>query len=213
MTESTTDKPMRSHPKAGSMTHMPAGRSPSAAISREPPPSRLADAEAFIARSYATAVGTEEVDLAEARGRILARDLTAGADLPRFDASAVDGYAVRAADLGDGKISRIAVVGRSAAGHPMPRGIEAGEAARVFTGAMVPAGADLVLMQDLRLQRRKMAVGGLRHCVLQGAVPPTTRWPSGVRSAPPPALPPARDCTKGRPKIAFSSSTSSQARR
>ena len=138
---------------------MPPRRSPNTAVSREPPPSRLADAEAFIARSYATAVGTEEVELAEARGRILARDLTAGADLPRFDASAVDGYAVRAADLAKGRITRLAVVGRSAAGHPMPRAIEAGEAARIFTGAMVPAGADLVLMQeDCRLDGNNLIV-------------------------------------------------------
>src|SRR5262245_51663573 len=150
---------MRSHPKAGSMTLMPAGRSPSAVISREPPPSRLADAEAFIAKSYATAVGTEEVELAEAFGRILARDLIAGADLPRFDASAVDGYAVRAADLADGKIIRLAVVGRSAAGHPLARAIEAGEAARIFTGAMIPAGADLVLMQeDCRLDGSRLII-------------------------------------------------------
>jgi len=150
---------MRSHPKAGSIALMPAGRSPSAAISREPPPSRLADAEAFIARSYATAVSIEEIELAEARGRILARDLTAGADLPRFDASAVDGYAVRAADLAKGKIARLAVVGRSAAGHPMPRRIEAGEAARIFTGAMVPTGADLILMQeDCRLDGNKLII-------------------------------------------------------
>jgi molybdopterin molybdotransferase len=150
---------MRRYPKADSMTLMPAGRSPSAAISREPPPSRLADAEAFIAKSYATAVGAEEVELRDAFGRILARDLIASADLPRFDASAVDGYAVRVADLAKGEITRLSVIGRSAAGHPLQRPVAPGEAARIFTGAMLPAGADLVLMQeDCRLDGKHLII-------------------------------------------------------
>ncbi|HEX7200214.1 MAG TPA: gephyrin-like molybdotransferase Glp, partial [Dongiaceae bacterium] len=62
--------------------------------------------------------------------------------------SAVDGYAVRTGDLVQGKIARMAVIGRSAAGHPLDREIGPGEAVRIFTGAVVPAGADLVLMQE-----------------------------------------------------------------
>src|SRR5215469_4403768 len=130
------------------MGSMPTRRPTSVASSREPPSSRLAEAEAFIARTYGTAVGPEEIGLGEALGRILARDLIAGTDLPRFDASAVDGYAVRSGDLVQGKITRMTVIGLSAAGHPLNRTIGAGEAARIFTGAAVPAGADLVLMQE-----------------------------------------------------------------
>jgi molybdopterin molybdotransferase len=130
------------------MGSMPARRPKSVATSRESPPSRLAEAEAFIARTYDRAVGTEEVELADALGRILARDLIASTDLPRFDASAVDGYAVRTGDLVQGKIARMVVIGRSAAGHPLDREIGPGEAVRIFTGAVVPAGADLVLMQE-----------------------------------------------------------------
>ena len=139
---------MREGVKADSMGGMPIRRSSSIASFSERPPSRLAEAESFIAHTYGTAVGTEEIEPAEALGRILARDLIAGTDLPRFDAAAVDGYAVRSDDLVQGKIARMTVIGRSAAGHPLNRAIGAGEAARIFTGAAVPAGADLVLMQE-----------------------------------------------------------------
>src|SRR5215472_5629223 len=141
------------------MGRMPTRGPTSAAAPREPPSSRLAEAEAFIARTYGTAVGSEEIGLGEALGRILARDLIAGTDLPRFDAAAVDGYAVRSGDLVRGKIARMTVIGRSAAGHPLNREIGPGEAARIFTGAAVPAGADLILMQeDCRLDGGRLIV-------------------------------------------------------
>ena len=150
---------MRQATKAGSMTSMPTRRPSGVASLSERPPSRLAEAEAFIARTYGTAVGTEEIEPAEGLGRILARDLIAGSDLPRFDASAVDGYAVRSGDLVQGKITRMTVIGRSAAGHPLDREVGPGEAVRIFTGAGVPAGADLVLMQeDCRLDGDRLII-------------------------------------------------------
>jgi molybdopterin molybdotransferase len=139
---------MHDDAKADSMGSMPTRRPSGVASLSERPPSRLADAEAFIARTYGTAVGTEEIDPADALGRIMARDLIAGTDLPRFDASAVDGYAVRSGDLVPGKITRMTVIGRSTAGHPLDREVGPGQAVRIFTGAVVPAGADLVLMQE-----------------------------------------------------------------
>jgi molybdopterin molybdotransferase len=141
------------------MGRMPTLRPTSVAAPHEPPSSRLAEAEAFVARTYGTAVGSEEIGLGEALGRILARDLIAGTDLPRFDAVAVDGYAVRSGDLVRGKIARMTVIDRSAAGHPLNREIGPGEAARIFTGAAVPAGADLILMQeDCRLDGGRLIV-------------------------------------------------------
>jgi molybdopterin molybdotransferase len=108
----------------------------------------MGSAQAFITRSYAVAVGTEQVPLTKAEGRILCTDVVATADLPRFDASAMDGYALRAADLAQSAETRLRVVDRSAAGHPPALALESGEAARIFTGALVPRGADLVLMQE-----------------------------------------------------------------
>ena len=152
------------------MGSMPTRRPSGVASRSERPPSRLAEAEAFIARSYGTAVGIEEIEPTEALGRILARDLIAGTDLPRFDASAVDGYAVRSEDLVPGKIARMTVIGRAAAGHPLSVKIGPGEAVRILTGAAVPAGADLVLMQeDSRLEGDRLIL------------PPAAVGPTNIR--------------------------------
>jgi molybdopterin molybdotransferase len=94
---------------------------------------------------------TEMVALQEARGRVLAHDLVAPIDLPPFDNSAVDGYAVRHADLGSGE-TRLAVVERVTAGRAAGHSAAPGEAIRIFTGAPMPTDADTVFMQeDVRL--------------------------------------------------------------
>jgi molybdopterin molybdotransferase len=90
----------------------------------------------------------ETVPLHAADGRVIARDVVAPIDLPPFDNSAVDGYAVRHADL-DGKIdTRLMVAERVTAGHAAARALAAGAAIRIFTGAPMPAGADTVFMQE-----------------------------------------------------------------
>jgi molybdopterin molybdotransferase len=91
-------------------------------------------------------VETEMVPLAEAWGRVLARDVVAARDNPPFPASAMDGYAVRAADAVPG--ARLRVVGVAAAGRRFPGDVGPGEAVRIFTGAPVPEGADLVVIQE-----------------------------------------------------------------
>jgi molybdopterin molybdotransferase len=91
-------------------------------------------------------LGPEEVPLAEAAGRVLARDVVADRDQPPFAASAMDGYAVRAADAAAGR--RLAVVGTATAGARYAGRVGAGEAVRIFTGAPVPEGADIVVIQE-----------------------------------------------------------------
>lgn len=93
-------------------------------------------------------VEAQAVPLGEACGRILSRDLGAGMDLPPHANSAVDGYAVAHADLLPDRETELPVGGRSAAGHPLDRALRRGEAIRIFTGALMPAGADTVLMQE-----------------------------------------------------------------
>jgi molybdopterin molybdotransferase len=83
----------------------------------------------------------EDVPVARAAGRVVAEPAAAVTDLPPFDSSAMDGYAVRAADTPGG----LTVVGQSAAGSPSPRELGAGEAIVISTGAVVPAGADAVV--------------------------------------------------------------------
>jgi len=89
----------------------------------------------------------EEIDLADAAGRVLAADVVASRAQPPFPASAMDGYAVRAADVAAAPI-RLSVIGRSAAGRRFAGRVGPGEAVRIFTGAPVPDGADAILIQE-----------------------------------------------------------------
>ncbi len=86
--------------------------------------------------------------LREALGRVLAENLVAPVNVPPFDNSAVDGYAVRGDDLDANGEKRLAIVDRVAAGHAARHAVKAGEAIRIFTGAPMPAGADTVFMQE-----------------------------------------------------------------
>lgn len=88
----------------------------------------------------------ETVALAEADRRVLAEDLVAARSQPPFAASAMDGYAVRAKDAGEGAILHVS--GQAAAGHAYTGQLPPGEAVRIFTGAPVPPGADTVLIQE-----------------------------------------------------------------
>lgn len=90
---------------------------------------------------------TETVSLSEANGRVLTAPLAARLTQPPFDASAMDGYALRAAD-GREIGSQLTVKGTAAAGHPFPGSVGPSEAVRIFTGAPVPEAADTILIQE-----------------------------------------------------------------
>ncbi|HEX6013986.1 MAG TPA: gephyrin-like molybdotransferase Glp [Geminicoccaceae bacterium] len=83
------------------------------------------------------------VPLSRASGLVLAEDLSTPADLPRFASSAMDGFAVRAADTTPAPV-RLQVLGRALAGRPFAGGVAAGTAVAIATGAAVPTGADAV---------------------------------------------------------------------
>ncbi|MEM9704692.1 MAG: gephyrin-like molybdotransferase Glp [Pseudomonadota bacterium] len=89
---------------------------------------------------------SEQVSLMELHGRTAAQDVYANLTQPPFDASAMDGYAVRFADAERGAVLR--VVGEAPAGAPLTSAINQGEAARIFTGGVVPQGADHVVIQE-----------------------------------------------------------------
>jgi molybdopterin molybdotransferase len=103
---------------------------------------------ALIAERVTPVVETETVSLVAAGGRILARDLVAGIDVPPHANSAVDGFAIAHADLLPDRDTVLPVTGRAAAGHPLSRPMARGEAVRIFTGAPMPDGADTVMMQE-----------------------------------------------------------------
>lgn len=88
----------------------------------------------------------ETVSLAEGAGRVLARAVTARLTQPPADVSAMDGYAVRAADATEGAV--LAVTGAAPAGRPFAGTVGPGQAVRIFTGGFIPAGADAVLLQE-----------------------------------------------------------------
>ena len=108
----------------------------------------IIDMERMIAERIVPVAETEGVPLAAARGRVLAGDIVAPLDLPPFDNSAVDGYAVRHRDLAAQSETRLAIRGRLTAGSTAENPVGAGEAVRIFTGAPLPAGADTVFMQE-----------------------------------------------------------------
>lgn len=94
-----------------------------------------------------TPLPEERVALDAAHGRVLARDVAALRTQPPSAMSAMDGYAVRAADVTTVP-ARLTVIGEVAAGRPFARAVGSGEAARIFTGGVVPAGADAVVIQE-----------------------------------------------------------------
>ncbi len=111
-----------------------------------------ADAQALFARHYTPRPrGTKRVSLSEAFGRVLARDIVALEDLPEFDRSTVDGYAVWAADTSMVTKERpgaLMLVGEVQMGEPPTCVIQPGATARIPTGGMLPEGADAVVMLE-----------------------------------------------------------------
>lgn len=106
------------------------------------------DAMALLADRLGAVEGTEALSLVLSDGRVLAQDIVAPLPLPPFTNSAVDGYALRGADLPAGAPKAFAVAGRVQAGAAATLAAAPGEAVRVFTGAPMPAGADTVFMQE-----------------------------------------------------------------
>jgi molybdopterin molybdotransferase len=113
----------------------------------------------------------ETVGLLDAHQRILAMTVTSAIDLPAFDNSAMDGYAVRAADVAAASTTSpvtLKVIGRIAAGESFTGELRAGECVRLFTGSPLPAGADAVVMQE---DTRSQPEGSVEAQILDSAKP------------------------------------------
>lgn len=108
----------------------------------------LPEALAMIDRALVPVTATERVPLWAALGRVLAEDVTSEVDLPPLPNSAMDGYAVRAADLSPDAETVLPVTGRQAAGRALEGEAKAGGTVRIFTGAPMPDGLDSVVMQE-----------------------------------------------------------------
>jgi len=118
-------------------------------------------------------VGTERLSIADALGRHLGEDVIARADLPPFDNSSMDGYAVLARETEGAAADspRLLVVkGESKTGGPTPAPLAAGSAMRIFTGAVMPAGADAIIIQeDVTLEGANGGSIGIREATKPGA--------------------------------------------
>ncbi|MEO6361102.1 MAG: molybdopterin molybdotransferase MoeA [Sphingomicrobium sp.] len=114
------------------------------------------DEAVALIRGVAVPVGRESIALEVAAGRVLATPVIARIDSPRNDVSAMDGYAVRSAELGSGPVS-LKIVGGSLPGEGWAGKLGSGECARIFTGAPVPNGADRVIVQEIVRREGDMA--------------------------------------------------------
>lgn len=121
-----------------------------------PPPLPLEDAQARLL-ALASPLPVERVDIASAQGRYVAEPVGARRTQPAADMSAMDGYALHSSDLA----GPWNVIGESAAGHPFAGQVGTGQAARVSTGAVMPEGADTVILQeDLARQGDRIVLTG-----------------------------------------------------
>jgi molybdopterin molybdotransferase len=121
-------------------------------------------ARALIRTFLAPVTATERVHVRQALDRVLAADVVSPIDVPGHDNSAMDGYAVRFADLARDSETTLERIGESFAGKPSGVAIAPGQCARIFTGAVMPAGADSVVMQERASEeggRVRIAAGAL----------------------------------------------------
>jgi molybdopterin molybdotransferase len=108
----------------------------------------VAKAREVIARFLSPVTATERLSLRSALGRVLAHDVMSPLDVPAHDNSAMDGYAVRFADLKPDGEATLKEIGSSFAGVPFKGTVAAGQCVRIMTGGVVPAGADTIVMQE-----------------------------------------------------------------
>jgi len=108
----------------------------------------LKEALGLLAERITAVTESETVNLVQAVGRTLATSVTSARNVPPHDNSAVDGYALRFADLAPDSETTLEIGGRAAAGHPYSGNTAPGQAIRIFTGAAMPDGLDTVVMQE-----------------------------------------------------------------
>jgi molybdenum cofactor synthesis domain-containing protein len=120
-----------------------------------------------IVRQQTHTLPVEQVSLQHALGRVLAQDVVADSDMPPFDRSQMDGYAVRAVDAQAAPV-RLRIVGESAAGKGWHNQLEEGQAVRIMTGAPVPTGADSVQQVELTHELKDGTVVELLENVEEG---------------------------------------------
>jgi len=105
-------------------------------------------ARKYIANFLEPVTSSEKVSIRDSLGRILSENVISPVNVPQHDNSAMDGYAMKGIDLKEGEKSKFAVIGTAFAGQPFQGAVENGQAVRIMTGAVIPDGADTVVMQE-----------------------------------------------------------------
>ncbi|WP_315927554.1 gephyrin-like molybdotransferase Glp [Mesorhizobium sp. SP-1A] len=137
------------------------------------PPKTLAEAKDRIASIHQCVTSAETLPLQVCAGRCLAQGVVASIDIPPYNVAAMDGYAVRSADLDAEGRADLRVIGEIAAGHPSYRELGAGEAAHIYTGAVIPPGVDRIIPQEHCVRSSthvavRARIGGKPHIRLSG---------------------------------------------
>ncbi|MCX7628425.1 MAG: molybdopterin molybdotransferase MoeA [Methylophilaceae bacterium] len=125
------------------------------------PDSMPVDKARHFIRAYLTPVDTQQcVPLRDALGRVLAADILSPCNVPNHDNAAMDGYAISGADIPTEGTASLRVIGTAFAGKPFEGAITRGECVRIMTGAVMPQGADTVLMQEhVRAEEDRIVFG------------------------------------------------------
>ena len=105
-------------------------------------------ARKYIANFLEPVTSSEKVSIRDSLGRVLSENVISPVNVPQHDNSAMDGYAMKGIDLKEGEKSKLAVIGTAFAGQPFQGHVESGQAVRIMTGAVIPDGADTVVMQE-----------------------------------------------------------------
>ncbi len=126
----------------------------------------VAQARSHIQETVVAVQEVETLDLYSSLGRVTATDIVSGADVPNHTNSAMDGYAVNSLDLVESGAKELEMIGASFAGAPFRGAISPGECVRIMTGAVMPAGADTVVMQErVTVNRRQVTIyPGEKRC-------------------------------------------------
>ena len=151
--------------------------------------------------ALADPLGIETVPLRAAAGRVLAEDVIAKRTQPPFDASSMDGYAVRAAEVEPDAMFK--VIGEAAAGHSFAGQVGAGQAVRIFTGAPMPEGSDFVVIQEDTTRRGDLITLGRDIGTKTNVRPAGGDFAQGDRVTAPKVLTPADVALLAAMNIAF----------
>nr|VFK12276.1 MAG: molybdopterin molybdotransferase [Candidatus Kentron sp. LPFa]VFK24298.1 MAG: molybdopterin molybdotransferase [Candidatus Kentron sp. LPFa] len=123
----------------------------------------IEEARSFLLERARPITGIEQIDVAQGLGRVLAKTLSSAIDIPGYDNSAMDGYAIRSRDIAASGETHLTISGRIAAGdgEEFSGSDPAGQAVRIFTGAPLPSGFDTVVMQEnCRVEGGSLAIMG-----------------------------------------------------